>query len=255
MGVIVSFTMKLYKAPTLVVVFEAVFPISQFFLAFDTWQRWAPFVKDTRLSSNCSSFKDRVDIKGIFLGSQEELGNLLDPILSVPGGTFTITEKPFSQWFVSSPTSEQPFQKYTPGWYHEIIPQKGLQAIYDHLLVSPSPESNFFCLAWGGHTRKIPKGGTSFPQSHRNALFYAEPGAEFHDEKIIAQALNWVETLRLELSCYFQGGYVNVLDRSISKYWKEYYGNKNYLELQRIKKKYRSQECFSFRTIHYKLQW
>ena len=95
----------------------------------------------------------------------------------------------------------------------------------------------FFLLHGGQIQRKFQKGGTAFPKSHRKAIFYCEGGAEFSDKKIKAKALDWVETLRLELSPYFSGGYVNVLDRAISQYGKEYYGNKNYSKLQRIKKK------------------
>lgn len=235
-GVVTSFTMQLYKAPRFVVVWEATFPLSAFFQAYDTWQRWAPFVKDTRLSSNCSIFKHGVDIKGIFLGSQQELGDLLQPVQAVPGGTITQTQKLFSQWFVSTPGTEQPFQKYSPLWVFKPFPRRALQFIYEHMLNAPSDQSNFFSLAWGGHTRHIPKGGTAFPNSHRKAIFYSEPGAEWADQNVNAQALDWVQSLRLQLKPYFHGGYVNVLDRSIAQYGKQYYGRKNFARLQRIKK-------------------
>jgi hypothetical protein len=214
-------------------------------LVFDYWQRWAPFVKDTRLSSNCSVFQDRLDIKGIFLGSEQQLGDLLDGIKRLPG-TFTQTEKAFSQWFVSHRARNNLFKSTLLDGYHKPIPREGLKAIYNHVLVAPSPQSNFFALAWGGHTRIVPKGGTAFPKSHRKALFYAEPGVEFSDVKITAQALDWVETLRLQLSPYFKGGYCNVLDRAILQYGKEYYGKRNYEKLQKIKKKYDPTNVFHF---------
>lgn len=246
MGVVTSFSMRLYKAPPLVVVWEAVWPLSRFFSAYETWQRWAPFVKDTRLSSNCSVFNNRMDVKGIFLGSQKELGDLLDPIKTVPGGTFVETEKTFSQWFVSVPGIEQPFQKYSPQWVFKPFPRVALQAIYDHMLIAPSNESNFFSLAWGGHTKIVPKGGTAFPRSHRKAIFYCEAGAEWNDRKIDAKALNWVETLRLALLPHTRFGYVNVLDRSISQYGEQYYGQKNFTKLKKIKKKYDPANIWKF---------
>ena len=245
-GVVTSFKMKLYKAPPRVVVWEAIFPLSQFFLAYDTWQRWAPFVKDTRLSSNCSVFNDRVDIKGIFLGSEKELGNLLKPILMVPDGKFTQTELPFHEWFVSLPGTEQPFQKYTPLWVHKPFPPRALQVIYDHMLKAPSTQSNFFSLAWGGNTRKKPKGGTAFPSSHRKAIFYCEPGAEWSDSSITSQAFDWVSTFREALKPYFHGGYCNVLDAAIGRPGEEYYGRKNCIKLQQIKRKYDKANFFFF---------
>jgi hypothetical protein len=244
-GVVTSLTMRLYVAPKVVVVWEALFPLTEFFAAYDTWQTWAPFVKDTRLSSNCSVFNNRVDIKGIFFGSKEELGNLLAPIKSVPNGTITETEKPFSEWFVSNPGVEQPFQKYSPMWIFRPFPPKALQIIYDRMLVAPSDQSNFFSLAWGGHTHQVPEGGTAFPFSHRKAIFYSEFGAEWADPKIDADAFSWVETSRLQLSPFFHGGYVNVLDRSISQYGEQYYGE-NYERLQRIKKQCDPENVFHF---------
>ena len=235
-GIVTSFTMQLYVAPTFVVVWECVFPLTQFFAAYDTWQRWAPFVSDTRLSSKCFVFNNRVDIRGIFLGTETELGNLLAPILAVPGGVCTQTQKPFGEWFHSTPGVEQAFQKYSPMWVFKPFPSEALQSIHQFILNAPSDESNFFSLAWGGHTEQVPKGGTAFPRSHRKAIFYSEPGAEWSDPTINAEALTWVEGLRLALRPYFCGGYVNVLDRSIAQYGREYYGRKNFGTLQRIKK-------------------
>src|SRR5581483_9615054 len=103
----------------------------------------------------------------------------------------------------STPGVEQPFQKYSPMWVYEPLPRKALQAIYDHALVAPSAQSNFFSLAWGGQTRTEPLGGTAFPKSHRKAIFYAEPGAEWARKEDNARAFSWVESLRLALEPYF----------------------------------------------------
>lgn len=246
LGVVTSFAMQLYVAPKFVVVWECVFPLTEFFTAYDTWQRWAPQVKDTRLSSKCEVFNKRIDIRGIFLGSEKDLDNLLAPIKAVPNGTCTQTQMPFSQWFQSKPSVEQPFQKYSPMWVHKPFPRAALQAIYDHALTAPSDQSSFFSLAWGGHTRKVPKEGTAFPKSHRKAIFYCEPGAQWSDPTINAQALTWVESLRLKLEPFFCGGYVNVLDRSISQYGEQYYGRKNFARLQRIKAEYDPHNVFHF---------
>ena len=245
-GVVTSFVMQLYEAPKVVVVWECIFPLKQFFKAYNTWQRWAPYVTDTRLSSKISVYNNRIDVRGIFLGSQTELGKLLAPIESVPDGKCTQTQMPFSEWFQSKPGVEQPFQKYSPMWVFKPFPRSALKSIYQHMLVAPSDQSNFFSLAWGGHTRKEPPGGTAFPSSHRKAIFYAEPGAEWSDATINAQAFTWVESLRLQLEPYFCGGYVNVLDRSISEYGKQYYGKKNFARLQRIKKQRDPDNVFHF---------
>lgn len=147
-GVVTSFDMKLYKAPKLVVAWQGIWPVTSFFDVFDTWQRWAPYSPDSRLSSNISVFRKQIVIKGIFLGSSKELGNQLEPIQSVPNSTsFTITEQPFSQWFVSVPGSEQPFQKYSPMWVHRPFGRLALQSVYNQMLKAPSDESNFFALA------------------------------------------------------------------------------------------------------------
>lgn len=260
-GVVTSFAMQLYVAPKFVVVWECVFPLSgsagsagsagfdDFFTVYNTWQRWAPKVKDTRLSSKVEVFNNRVDIKGIFLGSEAELGDLLEPIeeaAKATGGTCIQEQKPFSEWFVSKPSVEQPFQKYSPMWVFKLFPRSALQSIYNHALTAPSDQSSFFSLAWGGSTREVPPGGTAFPRKHRKAIFYAEPGAQWADAKINAQAFTWVESLRFELSPFFSGGYVNVLDRSIAQYGKEYYGRKHFARLQRIKAERDPNNVFHF---------
>jgi hypothetical protein len=191
-------------------------------------------------------YNNRVDVRGIFLGSTVELGNLLAPILAVPNGTCTQTQEPFSQWFHSNPGAEQPFQKYSPMWVFKPFPREALESILQFMLVAPSDESNFFSLAWGGRTRVEPAGGTAFPRSHRRAIFYAEPGAEWSDAGINAQALTWVEGLRLALQPFFHGGYVNVLDRCIAHYGQQYYGRKNFARLQRIKQERDPHNVFHF---------
>jgi FAD/FMN-containing dehydrogenase len=245
-GVVTSFVMKLYVAPQVVVSFTATWPTSQFFEVYDTWQHWAPVVKDNRLSSKIESHQDVINLKGVFLGTEAELGDMLAPIQAVAGGTWTVMEVPFSQFFHGAPSVEQPFQKYSPMWMFKPIPQQGLVAINQHLQTAPTLQSNFFSLAWGGATHHVPKGGTAFPKSHRHAIFYSEPGAEWSDSSSTAYALSWVESLRLQLEKFFHGGYVNVVDRSISQYGEEYYGRKNYAKLQRIKQRYDEDNVFHF---------
>lgn len=245
-GVVTSFVMELYVAPTRVVSFSATWPTLDFFHVYDRWQHWAPFVKDDRLSSKIESHEDVIDVKGVFLGTLAELGDMLHPMQTVAVGDWTVTEMPFAQWFHGAPSAEQPFQKYSPMWMFDPIPQQGLVAIYKHLKAAPSRQSNFFSLAWGGATHNVPDSGTAFPNSHRRALFYSEPGAEWSNPANNAYALSWVATLRQQLQDFFHGGYVNVVDRSIAQYGAEYYGRKNYGRLQRIKKRYDPDNVFHF---------
>lgn len=244
-GIVTSYTLKLYVAPKFIVVWQVVFPFKSLINAYNTWQHWAPFVPDTRLSSTASVFNNRLVIKGIFLGTEKELGNLLDPIKNVPNGVFEQTQEPFGKFFHYTPGVEQPFQKYTPMWVFKPYPEEALKIIKSYMKRAPSDETNFYSLAWGGNVQEEPPEGTAFPCSHRKAILYSEPGAEWSDCKIIAEALSWVENFRLELQPYFKGGYVNVLDRAIAQYGKEYYED-NFDRLQEVKKKWDPHKIFYF---------
>jgi hypothetical protein len=241
-GIVTEYTMQLYKQPEFITTWEVVFPFTSFFDAYDAWQKWAPFA-DKRLSSNNTFTQASVDIKGIFMGTEAQLGNLLDPITSVPGAVLTVTQIPFTTFYHLTTPPEEPFLKFSPMVIYRILPREALEIIRGFVATAPSTKSNFFSLALGAAARCLPKGGAAFP--FRKAIMYTECGAEWSDPLIIPQALTWIEQFRLAMLPYFNGGYVNVICAEISNYQEEYYG-KNTKKLERVKAKYDPHDVFHF---------
>ena len=185
-GIVTEFTMRLYKQPEFITTWEIVFPFSSFFNAYDAWQRWAPFA-DKRLSSSCTCTNITVDIKGIFMGTVAELGNLLEPITSIPGGALVITQVPFTTFYHLTISPEEPFLKFSPMVIYRIFPRTALEIIQRFVTIAPSTKSNFFSLALGGAVRDLPENGASFP--FNKAIMYTECGAEWNDPGIVPKAL------------------------------------------------------------------
>jgi len=241
-GIVTGYTMRLYRQPRFITTWEVTFPFASFFVAYDAWQKWAPFA-DGRLSSNCTVLGSGVDIKGIFMGTAAELDDLLSPITGVPGATTTVTQVPFTTFYHLTTPPEEPFLKFSPMVAHRVFPLAALKIIRSFVAVAPSPKSNFFSLALGAAARKLPSGGAAFP--FRKAIMYTECGAEWSDPDITPQALTWIEKFRLAMLPYFSGGYVNVLCAEISNYEEEYYGD-SAERLGRVKARYDPHDVFHF---------
>jgi hypothetical protein len=111
------------------------------------------------------------------------------------------------------------------------------------MLAAPSPPSNFFCSSFGGAVRHEPAGGSAFP--HRDALFYAEPGAGWNGDALTPRAQAWVAEFSQALRSYVDGAYVNVPNAGMADWPQAYYG-RNYARLRRVKAKYDPRNVFQF---------
>ena len=66
--------------------------------------------------------------------------------------------------------------KFFSQFVSEPFPAEAIDLIVSFMSKAPTPECNYFTNAFGGAVRDSePSGGSAF--AHRNALFYAEPGA------------------------------------------------------------------------------
>lgn len=244
-GVVAGLVMRLYKAPKFVVSFKASWPISSFLQAYNVWQHWARKQGD-RMGSNTTLLgSGTFNLVGVFLGTLRELGRRLAPLRAVPNGTWTIEQEPFGTWYRSSSSVETPFQHYTSGWVFRPLPKKALRIVQNFMMVAPSPQSTFFSLSWGLNTRDVPKGGTAFPTSHRNAIMYCEASCEFDDPLIRGSALAWNGQFRDAMRPWFFGSYVNVQQTEVLDWPVAYYGRKNYQELKKVKVRYDPDDVFS----------
>jgi hypothetical protein len=118
-------------------------------------------------------------------------------------------------------------------------------------LRAPTDDSNYFLQAFGGAVRMSePPGGTAFP--HRNALFYAEPGAgwgtrgdEESGEALTSTAQAWISQFSLALRPYVNGAYVNVPNIGM-RAWETAYWGPNFGLLRKIKAKYDPRNVFQY---------
>ena len=89
--------------------------------------------------------------------------------------------------------------------------------------------------------------------AHRNALFYAEPGAGWglrgkappSPDPLTATCLGWIAEFSDALSPYANGAYVNVPNAGMAEWEKAYWGS-NVDRLRAIKATYDPDRVFSF---------
>jgi len=116
---------------------------------------------------------------------------------------------------------------------------------------APSPGSNYFTNAFGGAVKSSePAGGSAF--AHRDALFYAEPGAGWGvrggppaDEHLTARAQAWIAEFSESLKPYVGGAYVNVPNAGMAD-WATAYWGANLDRLRTVKSKYDPGNIFRY---------
>jgi FAD/FMN-containing dehydrogenase len=118
---------------------------------------------------------------------------------------------------------------------------------------NPGPQCNYFTNAFGGAvTRTEPPGGSAF--AHRDALFYAEPGAGWgirgegpvaEDDPLTAASLAWIADFSDALAPHVAGAYVNVPNAGAAD-WERAYWGVNVERLRGIKAKYDPTNVFRF---------
>ena len=112
---------------------------------------------------------------------------------------------------------------------------------------APSEVSDYFCSSLGGAVKKAPPGGSAF--AHRDALFYAEPGAGWNGDAITPKAQAWVAEFSQALRPYVNGAYVNVPNPAMVDWETAYWGD-HYARLREIKAKYDPAQCLPVRAEH-----
>lgn len=254
-GIVTSLTYRVHPLTQTVYV-TATWPgIGALTEVFEAWQLCAPYL-DNRLTSQLEIHRDAIMLVAVLAsGSEAEAARMLAPILAVGEPVVSMTNADWAANFAGFqiPTADEPANwKFTSHFVYEPFPAEAIAVIGSFMATAPTAECNYFTNAFGGAVRDSePAGGSAF--AHRDALFYAEPGAAWGDrggvpaagDTLTQTCLDWIADFTDALRPYIDGAYVNVPNAGIPNWENDYWGP-HVERLRRIKTKYDPDNVFTF---------
>lgn len=248
-GIVTSFTYKMHPLTEVSFVEAKWQGFDDLRTIFAAWQEVAPSA-DWRLSSVLDHSVEGPHLSAVLAsGDLDEARELLEPVISVgnpdlSGGsgswidTFDALQPP-----PNGPVAQAKNWKFYSQFATEPYPAEAIDLIARYMEDAPSTASDYFCLSLGGAVEQSPPGGSAFV--HRDALFYAEPGAGWSDDAITPKALAWVAEFGAALRPFVNGAYVNVPNADMAD-WETAYWGENCERLREIKAKYDPDNVFSY---------
>jgi FAD/FMN-containing dehydrogenase len=259
-GIVTSLTYQVHRLTQTVYITAAWPGLGDLPGVFEAWQRSAPHT-DNRLTSQLEIRADEVQLVGALVsGSEAEAAQLLAPILSVGTPDVVMKNANWADTYAGFqiPTPEEPANwKFASQFISEPFPAEAISLVGSFMAKAPTAECNYFTNAFGGAvTGSEPPGGSAF--AHRNALFYAEPGAGWGPRRgeipaetpgeadpLTPECLAWIAEFAEALAPYVNGAYVNVPNAGMAD-WETAYWGANVGRLRTIKAKYDPDNVFSF---------
>ncbi|BDX33745.1 putative FAD-linked oxidoreductase YgaK [Mycobacterium antarcticum] len=223
---------------------------------FEAWQRSAPHTDD-RLTSQLEIRRDEVQLIGALApGSEAEAKEMLASILSVGAPTVTIVDGTWADIYAGFqiPTPDEPQNwMFKSQFIYQPYPVEAIEVVRTFMAKAPTPECNYFTNAFGGAVAgSEPSGGSVF--AHRDALFYAEPGAGWgirgagipaSEDPLTVPLQEWIEEFAAALAPHVDGAYVNVPNAGMPG-WESAYWGAGVDRLRTIKAKYDPDDVFTF---------
>jgi len=274
-GVVVSMTFRLIKAPNFVVKYDVSWRGREnMYEAYEMWQDYVSTFADTRLTSQFTIFNGSFASQGLFLGSEEELREILKPLIRVSPSTMNgngVKFKVFSYFdsvleyaqcdnvtvcekiMTEEPSPEHPILYKTKSAYafHKITP-KGLETL-SQILSDPMPypqltsDGFFACVqfdSYGGAIGDVEPEETAFP--HRKALFHAQYMIYYNERGDRDHAEQWIRNWYQQTVGFLsEHAYANYVDADLKDFEWSYYGV-NVDRLRQIKRRYDPGNLFRY---------
>ncbi|MBJ7384969.1 MAG: FAD-binding oxidoreductase [Mycolicibacterium sp.] len=255
-GIVTSLTYRVHPMTDPVYVTAKWAGLDDLVALFDAWQRFAPFADD-RLTSQLEIGRDDISLIGVLTsGSETEAARLLAPVLSIGAPAVSMTTAPWADVYAGFqiPISDEAANwKFTSQFVYEPFPREAIDVIGSFMAKTPGPQCNYFANAFGGAVgRAEPAGGSAF--AHRDALFYAEPGAGWgvrgegpgaEEDPLTTASLAWLDEFSRALEPYVAGAYANVPNAGQADWATQYWGA-NVERLRAIKAHYDPENVFRY---------
>jgi FAD/FMN-containing dehydrogenase len=242
-GIATAFTFRLHPIGDVAVV-EATWSLEDLPAVFPVWQQLTP-AADRRLGTTLAAVPGAVALTALFAGPLDEALEIVAPLLAI--GAPKVSARSESYVAAFNRFNEGPRTwanwKFTSSWAYRPFGAEAIEIVRDFASRGPTPVCNFWCLSWGGAVAREPAGGSAFV--HREALFYAEPGAGWNDPALTPACEAWVAEFTRAMRPHVRGGYVNVPNSDQRGWALGYYGHK-LPRLSRVKAAYDPQGVFRF---------
>jgi FAD/FMN-containing dehydrogenase len=254
-GIVTSLTYRVHPL-TQTVYITATWPgLDDMPAVFDAWQRSAPHV-DIRLTSQLEIYRAETKLVGLLAsGSEAEAKQLLAPILSVGNPDVSMTDSSWADTYAGfqiPPLEEAANWKFVSQFISDPFPVEAINLVCSFMSNAPTPDCNYFTNAFGGAVKATePAGCSAF--AHRNALYYAEPGAGWGSrggipasaDPLTPACEDWIAEFAEALAPYVNGAYVNVPNAGMAD-WEAAYWGAGVDRLRAIKSRYDPTNVFSF---------
>jgi FAD/FMN-containing dehydrogenase len=252
-GIVTSLTYRIHPLTQAIYVVATWPGFGDLPAVFDAWQRCAPYA-DQRLTSQLEIADGEIALIGALVaGSETEARTLLEPILSIGAPDVVVTDAAWADIYegFQIPIDEEPANwKFNSQFISEPFPPEAVDALCSLMNAAP-PGCNYFTNALGGAVAgSEPAGGSAY--AHRDALFYAEPGAGWGvrggpaaEDAETEACLAWVAEVAEALRPCVSGAYVNVPNEGAAD-WEAAYWGANVERLRIVKAKYDPTGVFTF---------
>jgi FAD/FMN-containing dehydrogenase len=254
-GIVTSLTYKIHPLTQTIYVTATWQGLGGLEEIFEAWQRSAPHT-DNRLTSQLEIHPgETMLVAALASGSEAEATQMLAPILSVGNPDVVIKNANWADTYAGFQIpilQESANWKFTSQFVSDPFPAEAISLVGSFMSNAPTPDCNYFTNAFGGAVKTSePAGGSAF--AHRDALFYAEPGAGWGTrggmpataDPLTAKCQAWIAEFSEALGPYVNGAYVNVPNAGVADFETAYWGP-NVERLRQVKAKYDPNNVFCF---------